>query len=405
VNRRLCLLLILFFGGCNGSQIVRPTPTTAKSCQSNDVQLAINAASDGDSVIIPTGNCSWTAGVTISGKGISLEGISKGAVTITHNAVNSSLVTVTEDDDRIIKISNLRFVEGTGDGDNHLEVTNGAANSRPVLLHDNDFETNGKLLRSVRWATNRGVIWNNKFSDNQKNDQAIVIVNAGLDSSWSTPDTMGTKDATGESNVYIEDNFFGQITLQALDPDDNSRVVIRYNTFDNSGIASHGPDTSQDGVRHWEFYNNTLTFNNFGDCDGTQTLNLNFFFYLRGGTGIIADNNFADIKSCAWGDKPEIALLVQNIRRNAGTYPCWATYPAPHQIGQSHNGTAYFTDPVYIWGNTGSGNSEPSLVEYAPNECGVNAPTITQFIQKDRDYVVGTPKPGYSKYPYPHPLR
>jgi hypothetical protein len=29
---------------------------------------------------------------------------------------------------------------------------------------------------------------------------------------------------------------------------------------------------------------------------------------------------------------------------------------------------------------------------------------VASFIQAGRDYVVGTPKPGYVKYPYPHPL-
>src|SRR5262249_16882039 len=151
------------------------------------------------------------------------------------------------------------------------------------------------------------------------------------------------------------------------------RVVIRHNTFLESGMASHGADTSTYGTRHWEVYDNTFTFTNYGDCSGTLTLGLNWFFYIRGGTGVIADHLWADINSCAWGNKGEIVMIVQNVRRNSGPYPCWLTYPAPHQVGQSFNGTSPVTDPVYIWGNSGGGSSTPALEDYAPNECASGA--------------------------------
>lgn len=372
----------------------------AISCAQADVQAAINAARDGDTVIVPAGSCAWGSGISINGKGMHLKGISKGAVTITHNAGSASLVNVAAAT-QITEISNLRFVEGTGTADNHLYIGTGG---RPVLVHDNYFETKGGLLRSIRWTAKNGVIWNNEFYSNKQDDQAIVFVNDNTDSSWSTPDTMGMRDTTGENNVYVENNLFRQIYLQALDVDSNSRVVIRYNTFDNSAIASHGADTSQDGTRHWEIYNNTFTFTNFGDCSGAQTLALNYFFYIRGGSGVIADNIMADLNSCAWGNKSELVMTVQNLRRRSGLYPCWTTYPAPRQVGQSHNGTSFTTDPVYIWGNTGGLRQDPGLSDYSPNECGASAPTVSQFIQSGRDYVVGTPKPGYTKYTYPHPL-
>jgi hypothetical protein len=263
-----------------------------------------------------------------------------------------------------------------------------------------------KNRRGIRWFSNKGVIWNNVFEDSDHGPTANAIVFSNSNTAnWTTPDTLGMHDTTGESNVYVEDNTFTGVTTQALDPDSNSRVVIRNNTFDNSGMASHGADTSTYGTRHWELYNNIFKFTNFGDCSGAQTLGLNWYFFIRGGTGIIADNQWDDINSCAWGNKSEMNMTVQNLRRNSGPYPCWTTYPAPRQVGQSHNGTNYITDPVYIWGNTGTGNSAPGLSDYSPNECGSGAPSVSQFIQSGRDYVVGTPKPGYVKFTYPHPLR
>ena len=370
---------------------------TAASCSQTDVAAAIGAASDGDTVVIPAGTCSWSSGVSFA-KGIDLTGVSFGAVTLIHDAGSDYLLEVTEDDTHLTEISNLRFVEGTGSGDGHMAIYPG---NRPVLVHDNYFETNGGLLRSIRWVPNRGVIWSNEFFSNAQDDQAIVFVNNNDLQSWQTTSTMGIDDLTGESNVYVEDNVFRQIPWQTLDPDSNSRVVIRHNLFDESGLASHGADTSEYGTRHWELYDNTFTFTDHGDCDGSQTAPLNWFFYIRGGTGVIADNALPDISSCAWGDKTELYMTVQNIRRNSGPYPCWTTYPAPHQVGQSHDGISEITEPVHIWGNSGGGVS--GVGDYEPDECG-NGQTVTDYIQEGRDFILG-PKPGYQKYTYPHPLR
>ena len=52
----------------------------AASCNTGDVQKAINTASEGETVYIPSGTCSWTSGVTISGKGITVQGAGAGRV-------------------------------------------------------------------------------------------------------------------------------------------------------------------------------------------------------------------------------------------------------------------------------------------------------------------------------------
>ena len=47
---------------------------SANSCNTTDVQNAITAAAEGDTVLIPNGSCTWSASVTLSGKGIILLG-------------------------------------------------------------------------------------------------------------------------------------------------------------------------------------------------------------------------------------------------------------------------------------------------------------------------------------------
>ena len=56
------------------------TTYTAASCSTTDVQAAINRTAGGDTVIVPSGSCAWTSGVTISGKGITVTGQGSGRI-------------------------------------------------------------------------------------------------------------------------------------------------------------------------------------------------------------------------------------------------------------------------------------------------------------------------------------
>lgn len=331
----------------------------------------------------------WVLAVLVSG------------TTITHSAGAAYLVTFTESTVGSIVFTGFKFVQGTGSGE-HILVSNNAS-GKPVLVYDCWFSTNGTMLRSISWDTNQGVVWRCSFDENftYNADQAIGFKPAGLTSSWTTNSTIGTGDTTGQSNVYVEECYFASLAVGAFDFDDNSRVVCRYNTFDNSALTSHGADTSAYGCRHWEVYNNTWLF----DDMGSNTINLDYLFFIRGGTGIIADNIIPNVNSSEWGNKAELKVQVQNLRRNSGPNACWAGgYMAPHQFGQGYNG-ALFSDPVYIWGNSGGGNYDaPSLEDYSPDECG-GGPPITDFVQSGRDYFASTARPSYTKYTYPHPLR
>jgi hypothetical protein len=230
---------------------------------------------------------------------------------------------------------------------------------------------------------------------------------------------MGTADTNGTTNFYIEDCDF-HAYLNATDFDSASRVVFRHNILDNSGMGSHGADTGPIGLRHVELYDNELIFDNFGDCDGSVTLPLTWFFWMRGGTGVITDNILPAINSCAWASKGNILFSVLNIRRNTGGYPCWTSYPAPHQVGQGYgpgavfhehySGTNYgqlnyytYSEPVYIWGNSGTGGNQVGLNAESADPCGNNQ-LLTNYIQASRDYKL-EPKSGYLKFTYPHPLR
>jgi hypothetical protein len=383
---------------------------SARSCSVADVQTAINAASNGDTVLIPAGSCTWTTGIAVS-KQITITGLVKGSVLITHSAGTSDLLAITTGPLFSTTVSNLNFLAGTGTG----RYMNIAGTGQPPLIHDNYFNVpNFQLLHCIRLQRNGAIIYRNTFESLTVSGTSgspgaasgcLQLKNESDGTSWSTASTLGTADTSGTANIYVEDNVFTNIYLQAVDCDDNARTVIRYNTFIDSAFVCHGADTSTYGARHTEVYNNTFVFHSAGSNGGIiYPLNLNWWWYVRGGTGIVTDNVMPDIASSTWGLKPEINFIVQQLRRNAGTNACCNTYPCLHQIGQSSNGSSLTTDPVYIWNNTGTGAPEsPGLQDYNPDECGNNYHT-SDWVHLGRDYITGVAKPGYAKYPHPHPL-
>jgi hypothetical protein len=383
----------------------------ATTCSRTDVAAAISRAAAGDTVVIPAGTCTWTAGVSL--QGVHLTARVKGTVTLVHSAGAANLLTITRDRSHEGSISNLTFREGSGSTDGVHVAVNGPGfpgiDHSAVLIHDNHFGTNGAMMRSVLIRTVGGVIvHSNYFTTNKQNDQAITFkAELPADSvSWTSASTWGVTDVTGLANSYVEDNVFDYYYYQAVDPDGNARAVIRHNTFDHSAITSHGADTGPNGARHVEVYDNKFLFTNFGDCSGALTAPLDYLFFIRGGSWVITDNDVPDLNSCAWGNKAEVRMAVLNLRRNSGGYPCWkGGYPAPHQVGRGHNGSSAISEPAYFWNNTGGGSfTSPSMIDSDPDQCG-GGPSTYDFIRVNRDFFVNTPKPGYAKFTYPHPRR
>lgn len=402
------LVLLLLAGGA----LCAPRTRAASNGDPQTLQAAISNAAPGSVIIIPNGSYTWTRGITCN-KAITIKGESPDGVTINATNITYEVFDLTENRDGNMEIANINFQ--TSVASNYFVFAVRAApwsgdtfrGGGRILMHDCKFNSKSWSY-SVDWDTNGGVVWNCDFDGGGLN--GISMVCHGLDSSWSTKSTMGTDDTNGLWNTYVEDCSFKHGDTASMNPDDNSRVVVRHCTFSPSSTNGHGLETSRAGVRHWEFYDNT-----FGPYPDDGSYNYNYVNFPRGGTGVITDNYY---NKGLWG-RGCIGLSVYNTRRKTGQVPCQTHYPAARQIGQSwkgaggysyvdwpEGGTGYFTDPVYIWNNTGPGAQQSSFVylsQYEPDECG-NAQPITKYIQAGRDYVLAA-KPGYQKFTYPHPLR
>jgi hypothetical protein len=362
---------------------------------SRATQNAIDRSPPGAGVDLPPGSFNWIQGIRIT-KPIHLRG--RDTVIVNSSSSQEGILNLSNSRSGSIEISGIRFTRRGGTAP-HIVVQGGG---QPALVHDCYFEA-GSGSHCLQWNTNGGVIWNCEFVVNPPADAGgIQFKNSQSDSAWRTGPTIGALDRDGRQNTYVEDCKFVSLYLQAMDFDDNSKTVVRHCTFENAAVGSHGQETSPVGARQWELYENTFVFT---ASPSPYPLNLNYWFFVRGGTGVIWKNVMPDIQSQMWGNKAEIKFNIYNIRRR-GQVPCQTRYPAARQIGfGSNNGGVQVSEPVYLWGNSGGGNYDnPSIEDYDPDECGRNQHTADYF-KKGRDFFTNTARPDYSPYTYPHPLR
>lgn len=297
---------------------------TAASCSQAAVQAAVNLTSNGDTVIIPTTGgttCTWTTGVTISGKGIDITGTgtpNTGGGTV---GAGTSLTTLIESGASPFFIfSNLSFGQtakvelltmsttNTGQNINGPVVfwgtctTSGCAQVRA----DNLLFTTGEWEQAlgggfVVTGDVFGVVDHNTANESVSGSPPLVQISymswlqgtgtAG-DNSFAQPDSFGTAQA-----MYIENNSLTGVRGSENDvpPTGRStggaRYVCRFNTVNNmsgTGLCSaHGtawPGANR-GQRQVEVYYNTVYCNwantSCGDMDS-----------LDGGTGRYLSNSF-----------------------------------------------------------------------------------------------------------------
>jgi hypothetical protein len=335
----------------------------------------------------------------------------------------SPLLQVSEPSSDSVEITGIQFRHLAGSNSSLIGLFASQWTAPQTKIHDCWFQ-NGDTDRSAIFASsNHAVVWNCSFDNSipSSNPEGIQVKwNSTIGkTSWRTNSTMGMDDSGGRNNFYVEDcDFHGYYT--AVDFDDNARAVYRHNILDNSDSGSHGADTSNIGQRHVEVYDNELIFDDFGSNCAAQ-LDIQHFFWLRGGTGVFTDNVLPRITSQCSGTKGNIVFSVLNTRRNSGAYCCWMGYSAPHQVGQGfgpgavfHSFTnspcvrsdwSYYTysEPVYIWNNTGTGGNIVGLNEDLIDACN-NGQHVSGYVHQNRDYVIDA-KPGYQKFAYPHPIR
>jgi len=368
----------------------------ATSCSQYDVQAAINLASNGDTVYVPAGNCTWTTqtsgpSVQIVNKEIVLAGAGVDLTVITDGTGSRG-----GEDPLVISGNNWRVTGFTFNGMQRRAQTEPAVNAAGTgwRVDHCKFDATSTVPSNGRgmYATGIGLIDHNTFRNTY---QGIAVFGSG-DRSWTEPLTLGSDNA-----VYIEDNDFNYDYPfdGATDAYSGARLVFRYNNLTNTVLGVHGFDTG--GYRatfSYEIYNNT-----FNKVTSGKVVAIN----LRGGTGVVFNNslmgnywgmNLVNYRTCtdyAGG----IGKCTGDDANDGNTTPKEVNFgwPCRDQIGRTTNQMSY---PLHEWNNSLNGAD----CNFGINDFCSSGIMSTAHIVEGRDYFSNISDTLYVAYSYPHPL-
>jgi len=262
---------------------IRATTINALSCSRADVLAALSIANNNDTVIVPAGNCTWTASASIT-HGITLQGAGQGVSTITLNNADWLILSPSGG---VMRISGFT-VTGTNGGTAAIQVDGSYTSFRMDHMTFTNVQASRVILFGYQnWPGSNpaiyGLIDHITLTATSCGSGGFGLY-YGKDDSWLNPDDYGSVNS-----LYIEDSTFTfNVSSTAgcviMDQEHGARVVIRHNTITNGTVLGHDTGSTQQsrGRRKFENYANTFTCT-LSDCGFTA-------FDLRGGTGVFFDN-------------------------------------------------------------------------------------------------------------------
>ena len=408
------LLITAVIGIMSGAHAQAATRSAA-SCNVNDVQVAINASVDGDTVLVPAGNCTWPWGVTVD-KTVSLRGagMDAGGTRLIYSGVDHSFVTVAVGNKTgFMEITGFFFDKPwlqsmTWQGLIQLHGPTGWKNFR---FHHNRIRSYDRDWQILAESQVYGLIDHNVFEG-----QAGAIVTRGRgDADWMSPLVLGTSDW-----FFIEDNTFNFTAdgnqYPVNDMQNGGRIAFRYNTINNGFFQTHDEmRTGYPSGHAYEIYGNTFN----------TSVWLHKAIELDSGTGVVFNNAFTGIWNYGIGLRdyktagPKVWNGTTDVKACNGSDPADQNVPGTYgwrcryQLGTHGIAAAAVTFPVYFWSNTCDGSDggcngghQAAFIDDSYDPTFSTIPSSAHVVS-GREYINNgtTAKPGYSPYPYPHPLQ
>jgi hypothetical protein len=256
----------------------RATTITAASCDAAYVQTAINSASSGDTVNVPSGTCTWSSQVSIA-KGITLQGQTVCTGSGDPNGGTSGVVSCTDKTNvtlavaralsvgpasgQVTTITGFTFISGVaiqpgiGIGSNHGQVN--------FRFHHNHLVMAVSGAQTLYAAGGGGLIDHNYFQDTVTSGTGAVPLDFGGDfatrgyQNWHDPTNFGSNEA-----IYAEDNYYTTShpnTEGFFDAYYGAKLVVRYNTIVGNELGGwHGTDSgfADRSVVYGEVYGNAV---------------------------------------------------------------------------------------------------------------------------------------------------
>lgn len=379
------------------------TVTTANLTQAT-VQSAVTAASAGDVVCLPAGSQTWTSGITVTSKGITIRGsgtpttasstngadASCTATAITVNSVSDAFTFNVGTTTSLMRLSCLKILStdpttigppitawGLCDSttcpnlrldnitfDSSLEACC-ASQSNSLITTDNIFGVIDHNTMASFSSTNMEFI-------NYMNSAWKGVGDYG-DNSWSEPSNFGSASLLYlENNLFQEKSVICETEAQVNGHEGGGRIVARFNYLNGSvsGCSNHGTDSNgrPRGGRQIEFYGNNFICGNAGGCQGAVP--------VRSGVNIVFSNTLNNRESPAhsWFNQ-YVGLATYRTQGSPFNGIPWLDCPGPYDhispsictdqpsrsggtllsgVTPTPTGwTNQVIDPTYEWNDTG----------------------------------------------------
>jgi hypothetical protein len=315
----------------------------AASCSRADVQAAIDATAEGDTVNIPSGSCTWDSQVSVS-EGISLVGAGIGSTVISDAmASNAPALLITTASGKAYRVTNFSWLVDGIDryGMGSIKV---AGNSESVRIDHLSLTTHSNTNGIVWSGFVFGVIDSSTFTI--YDGIPLYLMHTGWggaylrgEGSWTDPLYLGSNIGEYPTSpaVYVEGNTFDGTNYPsraAMDCENGARLVFRYNYLNDSHVATHGTETGYPNraPRSWEIYNNQLT----------STTNYAFGMDIRGGSGVIYNNTYVGFQR---------AIRIATFRTFYGATNNW--YSCDGLSGYDANDATVYDSGTYSGSATG----------------------------------------------------
>jgi hypothetical protein len=369
----------------------------AASANLSDVQVEVDKAVNGDTVVVPAGAATWAGMLDCGSKAISIVGAA-GAVPVTGAGAVETVITNRSPSGAVMwsgtgsnffRLSGFRFnsLDNTGSEYSVIVIIKGPATSFRV---DNCFFDKGDCAIGCNYMFQRGsgptygVIDHCTFlnmkrpafpMDCRTSDHAVPgWPEYDGQTAWETPPEPGTeKMVFWENCLFKTDGNLTDVNAQgALYGQYGGKACFRYNTCEGLiWVDAHG-DSPNYSTQYYEIYNNT-----FNVGVGGQPSSI----WMRGGIAIVHDNTFNG------GPKP-FRMSVY-----------WTT--DVRRIGYQGRDTFY-------WGNKYGGASQSEQV-FVSDSGQTPAGYSAANIREGQEYWLSAPVAGqwcypYTPYTYPHPL-
>lgn len=385
---------------------------TAVDCSDNEVTAAIALAADGDTVAIPTGECTWDAAVVIN-KGITLQGNGTANTIITDGQSsgwnNVPILINSGTTSKNIVITGFTLKRSTTDkkAQGLIYVTDTLASLRihTMTFDDNSTTDGGRAL----WIGSKTPT----LVDNNTFEMGVMIEQSnGNCSSDTSCAAWGDAMAWGNANgVYIENNTvaFNVAGDGFIDCQNGGKVIFRYNTVTGPVVVdNHGFDSVTRGCMQLDTYNNTFT--NSGDS-------FPWAIKSRSGTGVIYNNvitgYYYPIVLTHYRSSSDSTGYIlsrghcDGTRATDGNTSPTDTYRGYPCLDQPGRGTDQASFPYYEWNNcknlAGCIDGDDDDADFYLHHAYGGTDYLSTHVVENRDYHNDTEMPSYTPYTCPHP--